>query len=90
MERIILENVSKVIRNVKVLNDINLFFEKGKIYGLKGYNGSGKTMLLRMIEGFSSLQYYSEVKNEEVYLYEKEDYEKYLSLKKQVLEKYVR
>lgn len=40
------------------------------------------------LEGFSSLQYYSEVKNEEVYLYEKEDYEKYLSLKEQVLEKY--
>jgi len=51
MERIILEHVSKVIRNVEVLNDINLSFEKGKIYGLKGYNGSGKTMLLRMIAG---------------------------------------
>ena len=51
MQRIILENVSKVIRNVEVLNDINLSFEKGKIYGLKGYNGSGKTMLLRMIAG---------------------------------------
>lgn len=51
MERIILENVSKVIRNVEVLNDINLSFAKGKIYGLKGYNGSGKTMLLRMIAG---------------------------------------
>lgn len=51
MQRIILENVSKVIRNVEVLNDINLSFEKGKIYGLRGYNGSGKTMLLRMIAG---------------------------------------
>lgn len=51
MERIILENVSKVIRNVEVLSDINLSFAKGKIYGLKGYNGSGKTMLLRMIAG---------------------------------------
>lgn len=51
MERIILENISKVIKNAEVLNDINLSFEKGKIYGLKGYNGSGKTMLLRMIAG---------------------------------------
>lgn len=51
MERIILEDVSKVIKNVEVLKDITLSFEKGKIYGLKGYNGSGKTMLLRMIAG---------------------------------------
>lgn len=51
MEHIILEHVSKVIKNVEVLNDINLSFEKGKVYGLKGYNGSGKTMLLRMIAG---------------------------------------
>ncbi len=51
MEQIILENVSKVIKNAEVLHDINLSFEKGKIYGLKGYNGSGKTMLLRMIAG---------------------------------------
>jgi ABC-type cobalamin/Fe3+-siderophores transport system ATPase subunit len=34
-----------------VLQDINLNFEKGKIYGLLGLNGSGKTTLLKVILG---------------------------------------
>ena len=51
MEKITLEHVSKVIKNVEVLKDINVCLQKGKVYGLKGYNGSGKTMLLRMIAG---------------------------------------
>lgn len=34
-----------------VLHDINLEFEKGKIYGLLGLNGSGKTTLLKVIMG---------------------------------------
>lgn len=40
------------------------------------------------LEGFSALQYYEEVKNQEIYLYEKDDYDKYLSLKEQVMQKY--
>ena len=35
-----------------VLSDISLTFEAGKIYGLVGRNGSGKTMLLKQILGF--------------------------------------
>ena len=35
-----------------VLSDISLTFEAGKIYGLVGRNGSGKTMLLKHILGF--------------------------------------
>lgn len=46
-----LENVSKKIRDRIVLNNISFSFEDGKIYGLKGINGSGKTMLMRMIAG---------------------------------------
>ena len=34
-----------------VLNHISLTFESGKIYGLSGKNGSGKTMLMRAICG---------------------------------------
>lgn len=51
-----LENVSKNIRGRMVLNHINFSFECGKVYGLKGINGSGKTMLMRLIAGliFSS------------------------------------
>ena len=34
-----------------MLDNINVVFESGKIYGLKGKNGSGKTMLMRAISG---------------------------------------
>lgn len=35
-----------------VLNDVSISFEKGKIHGLIGRNGSGKTMLMKCICGF--------------------------------------
>jgi ABC-2 type transport system ATP-binding protein len=50
-EMISLKNVSKVINNKIVLDNINYQFEEGKIYGLYGINGSGKTMILRAIAG---------------------------------------
>lgn len=46
-----LENVSKVWKKRTVLDNINISFEVGNVYGLKGINGSGKTMLMRMIGG---------------------------------------
>lgn len=46
-----INNLNKVIKGVSILNNINLKLEKGKIYGFKGINGSGKTMLLRAIAG---------------------------------------
>lgn len=45
------ENLSKTINNNLVLNNVSLKFESGKIYGLAGKNGSGKTMLMRAICG---------------------------------------
>ncbi len=45
------ENVSKTINGVKILDNINLEFNSGEITGLKGINGSGKTMLMRTICG---------------------------------------
>lgn len=51
MKKIILENVNKQIKGVDILTDVNIEFVSGKIYGLCGSNGSGKTMLLRMIAG---------------------------------------
>lgn len=47
-----LKNVSKEINGNLILNNVNLNFYKGKIYGIKGKNGSGKTMLFRAICGF--------------------------------------
>lgn len=49
--RISLENISKNIAGVPVLKNISYEFEGGKIYGLKGKNGCGKTMLMRSIAG---------------------------------------
>lgn len=52
MERSIrLDNVSKKVKGVWVLKDISLEFREGTVYGLCGCNGSGKTMMLRMIAG---------------------------------------
>ncbi|MDE6728866.1 MAG: ATP-binding cassette domain-containing protein [Oscillospiraceae bacterium] len=36
----------------EILKDINIYFERGKIHGLIGRNGSGKTMLMKCICGF--------------------------------------
>lgn len=47
-----IKNVTKEINKNIILNDINLSFDKGKVYGIKGKNGSGKTMLFRAICGF--------------------------------------
>ena len=46
-----LEHISKKFKKKTVLNDISYTFETGKIYGIYGINGSGKTMLLRIISG---------------------------------------
>lgn len=51
MSEIIIENFSKTIKNNKILDNVNLTFESGHVYGLVGRNGSGKTMLLRAICG---------------------------------------
>ncbi len=51
MNKIVIENYSKKIGNNVVLSDINLMMESGIVYGLKGKNGSGKTMLMRAISG---------------------------------------
>ena len=48
---IVLEHVTKRIHKNIVLRDIDMTFQEGIVYGLRGYNGSGKTMLLRIISG---------------------------------------
>lgn len=45
-------NIKKNINGEKILSDINLNLEYGKIYGLTGPNGSGKTMIFNLICGF--------------------------------------
>lgn len=48
---IIIENLTKKFKETEVLSNINITFEKGKIHGLIGRNGSGKTMLMKCICG---------------------------------------
>ncbi len=45
-------NLFLTIKKVPILVDINTSFERGKIHGLIGRNGSGKTMLMKCICGF--------------------------------------
>ena len=47
-----ISHVTKKYGAATVLNDVNISFEKGKIHGLIGRNGSGKTMLMKCICGF--------------------------------------
>lgn len=51
MENLKLVNITKEIKKTLVLKDISYTFERGKIYGIVGGNGSGKTMLFRTIAG---------------------------------------
>lgn len=44
-------NLTKRISGNLILDNINIKMTDGKIYGLKGKNGSGKTMLMRAICG---------------------------------------
>ena len=46
-----IKNYCKSIISRPILNNVSYNFEYGKIYGLYGHNGSGKTMLLRAIAG---------------------------------------
>lgn len=46
-----IKNLNKIIKNKVILNNINLNLEEGKIYGIIGKNGCGKTMLFKTICG---------------------------------------
>ncbi len=46
------QRISKSFGNEKVLKDVSLHLERGKIHGIIGRNGSGKTVLMKCICGF--------------------------------------
>lgn len=52
---IIVKNATKRFKEAVVLNNISVSFEKGKVHGLIGRNGSGKTMLMKCICGIVPL-----------------------------------
>lgn len=46
-----LEHVSKVINGSTIIEDVSMEMKSSVIYGIEGCNGSGKTMLMRLISG---------------------------------------
>ena len=46
------EQVSHAFHGIEVLRDISVSFEQGKIHGIIGNNGSGKTLLFKVICGY--------------------------------------
>ena len=55
IQEVKLENITKQIGTTTILENICLTMKCGQIYGITGENGSGKTMLMRVIAGLVSL-----------------------------------
>ena len=53
--KLIADRVTKQIKNNLILDNISLQMEGGRVYGVIGRNGSGKTMLFRALSGLMSL-----------------------------------
>ena len=45
------ENLTKIYGEQKAVKSVNLHVKKGRIYGLLGRNGAGKTTIMKMILG---------------------------------------
>ena len=46
-----IKNATKIIKGNVILDNVSLSLHSGMIYGLQGPNGSGKTMLMRLVSG---------------------------------------
>lgn len=51
MNVIVVEKLRKIYNRVPVLNGISITFEAGKVYGIVGRNGSGKSVFLKLLLG---------------------------------------
>ena len=45
------KNISKTFGNIKALDQVDFFLEKGIIHGLLGENGAGKSSLMNVLSG---------------------------------------
>lgn len=50
--KIKVQNITKKFKNLSILNDIDVTFESGHVYGIIGRNGSGKSVFLNILLGF--------------------------------------
>lgn len=50
--KIEIKNVSKKFKDIEVLKNVTMTLESGHIYGFIGHNGSGKSVLLKLICAF--------------------------------------
>ena len=50
--KIEIKGLKKSFKSQTVLQDVNVSFESGQIHGIIGRNGSGKTVLFKLIAGF--------------------------------------
>lgn len=66
--RVVLKNVCKDIKGARVLDNVNLELESGRVYGFKGKNGSGKTMLMRAISGLIKVKGEIEIDGEILFI----------------------
>jgi ABC-2 type transport system ATP-binding protein len=48
-----MEHVNKNFHNFKALTDVSIELKQGRIYGLIGKNGAGKTTIMRILSGLS-------------------------------------
>jgi bacitracin transport system ATP-binding protein len=57
MDQLVIEtrNLLKTYDEQTVVNNVSLHIEQGKIYGLLGRNGAGKTTIMKMILGLTSI-----------------------------------
>jgi ABC-2 type transport system ATP-binding protein len=53
---IAIQNLTMNYGNHTVLKNINIEFDKGKVYGIVGKNGAGKTSLFRCISGLEKYE----------------------------------
>ena len=49
------KQLTKIYGDQTVVRDVNLHVKKGRIYGLLGRNGAGKTTIMKMILGLTSI-----------------------------------
>ncbi|WP_026820635.1 ABC transporter ATP-binding protein [Arthrobacter castelli] len=52
MSIIEIENMSKAFKGITLFENVSMSFKPGQIYGIVGHNGSGKSVLFKLICGF--------------------------------------